>query len=53
MQNLQMDDIHAPLSMSMFPTMFSSYYDIYYYPLKTHALTTWIITKISLIFNSI
>ena len=39
-----MDDIHSPLSVSMFPTMFGGHCDQYYSPLKAPEFTTWTIT---------
>ena len=44
MLNLQIDNIHSPLSVSMFPTMFCGCCDQYYSPLKSLALNTWTIT---------
>ena len=41
MLNLQMDDIHPPLSVSMFPTMFCGCCNQYYSPIKAPAFTTW------------
>ena len=49
-----MDDIHVPLSVSVFPIMFFGCCDLYSSPFKALELTTWTITfPITLSFHSI